>query len=141
MMQFLTTDDLKAGIIDKLLYERNEEGIDDILATIEQHNISLIRSKLDNLYDVDAIFAETGNTRHYLIIKILMKLTIYDFVRRNASRKVPEDYVREWEWAMKTLEQIATGNMVPDGLPPYTDESGNTPNTLWGNTTNKDFYI
>lgn len=140
-MVFLTNDDLKAGIIDKLLFERAEEGIDDILTTIEAQNISLIRTKLDGLYDVDAIFAQTGNMRHYLIIKILMKLSLYDFVRRNAARKVPEDYVREWEWAMKTLEQIASGHLNPDGLPPYVDENGDTPNTLWGNTTNNDFYI
>ncbi len=138
---FLTSADLQSHIIDQFLSERSQEPLTEILESLEVQNIALIKTKLKGRYDIDAIFAAAGAERHYLIIKILVKLVLYDFIRRNAARKVPTDYVTEWEWAMKLLEQIKAGKETPDGLPIFVNEDGTTGRIIYGNNKNTDFYI
>jgi len=140
-MNWLTDLDLETQAFDKFLMQDNSTNRDEILTNIEHQNIELIKAKLNNKYDTQAIFSTSGNDRHWLIVKILAILVIYDFFRRNAARKIPKDYQERYEWAMKLLEDIKAGNEVPAGLPFYTDETGNEPNLLYGNNKNKDFYI
>lgn len=139
--KFLIPGDIEAHILAQFLNERTQEPQTEILETLELQNIELIKSKLQGRYDVDSIFSATGNARHYLIIKILVKLVLYDFIRRNAARKVPTDYVSEWEWAMKLLEQIKAGKETPDGLPPLLNEDGSNSRIIFGNNKNADYYI
>jgi len=140
--KFLIVADLQSHIIDQFLTERNAEPQTAILEDLELQNIAIIKTKLKGRFDVDAIFNATGSERHYLIIRILVKLVLYDFIRRNAARKVPTDYVKEWEWAMATLEKIKAGKEVPDGLPVPTDENGETVNrVIYGNNKNTDYYL
>ena len=140
--KFLIVADLQSHIIDQFLTERNAEPQTAILEDLELQNIAIIKTKLKGRFDVDAIFNATGSERHYLIIRILVKLVLYDFIRRNAARKVPTDYVKEWEWAMATLEKIKAGKEVPDGLPVPSDENGETVNrVIYGNNKNTDYYL
>lgn len=140
--KFLIAADLQSHIIDQFLTERNAEPQTPILEDLELQNIAIIKTKLKGRFDVDAIFNATGSERHYLIIRILVKLVLYDFIRRNAARKVPTDYVKEWEWAMATLEKIKAGKEVPDGLPVPTDENGETVNrVIYGNNKNTNYYL
>ena len=139
---YITQLDLDTGIFRTLQHERNDEDTVAILENIELQNIELIKTKLNGRYDIDAIFQATGINRHYLIIKILTALIVYDFIRRNAARKVPKDATEDWEWAMKLLEQIKSGKETPDGLPDAVSENGDTiERLLWKNNKNKDFYI
>lgn len=140
--QFLTTEDLQANIIDQFLNERSAEPQTAILETLELQNIEIIKTKLKGRFDVTEIFAAVSAERHYLIIRILVKLVIYDFIRRNAARKMPADFVKEWEWAMNTLEKIKAGKEVPDGLPLIKNEDGEVvKKVIHGNNRNTDFYI
>lgn len=138
---FLIPGDLEAHIIAQFLNERSAEPQTAILESLELQNIALIKSKLKGRYDTEAIFAAAGAERHYLIIKILVKLVLYDYIRRNAARKVPDDYTKEWEWAMKLLETIKAGKETPDGLPAFVNEDGTTGRIISGNNKNTDFYI
>jgi hypothetical protein len=137
---YLTAADLKVGMIDKFINERSEENINEVLEGIELQNIALIRAKLSGRFDVDAIFNATGTDRDYLIIQILTKLTLYNFVRRNAARKVPEDYMEDWKWANKQLDMLAAGTLVPSDLPAVINEA-TTGGTFYGNNYNKDWNI
>ena len=140
--KFLTNIDLESNIIDQFLNERSTEPKTEILENLELQNIEIIKSKLKGRYDIDAIFEATGTDRHYLIIRILVKLVLNDFVRRNAARKVPETFVKEWEKTMKLLETIKAGKEVPDGLPLLTESNGNTKNSVkYGNNRNSNYYI
>lgn len=139
--KFLIPGDLEAHIIAQFLNERSAEPQTAILESLELQNIEVIRSKLKGRYDTDAIFEAAGGDRHYLIIKILVKLVLYDYIRRNAGRKVPTDYVKEFDWAMKLLEAIKAGKEVPDGLPSFINEDGTTDRIISGNNKNEDFYI
>lgn len=141
-LNFLLQADLDAQIINQFVVERADEDVTEILKTIEKQQIAVIKAKLKGRYDIDAIFNATAENRHYLIIKILSVLVVYNFIRRNAARKVPTDYFKEWEWAMKTLESIKAGKELPEGLPVAKDEKGNDKSFLMhGNNSNNDFYI
>lgn len=141
-LQFLEAADLESQILIQLLTEKNAANYQPVIDSLEAQNIALIKSKLTGRYDVDAIFEAEAADRHWLIIKILVKLTVYDFVRRNAARKVPEDYVKEWEWAMKMLELIKAGKETPEGLPVPQDEDGNdVGRIIYGHSRNDDYYI
>ncbi|KAB8153412.1 hypothetical protein EZY14_009270 [Kordia sp. TARA_039_SRF] len=141
-MIFLNDNDLRSQIQPQFLTEKGQENPNEILDDLELQNIALIKTKLKGKYDTEAIFNALPLERHYLIIKILSKLVIYDFVRRNAARKVPADYVKEWEWANKILEQIKSGKEDPDGLPPLQSDNEDVSTTiLYGNNKNEDYYF
>ena len=138
-MDFLTIEDLTAHTKEAFLNQNDPEGRAAI-DTIELQNIQLIKSKLNGLYDLDALFDE--NNKHPLIVRVLTKLVIYDIIQRNSARKVPSDVKDDYKWAMKWLEDVQAGKENPVDLIRATDDEGNTiPNTIFGNTTNNNNYI
>lgn len=137
-MQFLTTDDLTARIHGRLLDESILDGA-DVLDIIEGQNISLFTSKLNARYDTDALFSQTGEDRHPLIVKYLTVFVLYDVIRRNAARKVPIDLVELRKEAMAWLDAVRDGVEHPTGLP--LSETGGENDVLYGNNKNLDFYL
>ena len=140
-MVFLEQIDLETAMFQQFFNQDNSPNKDEILSNIEQQNIALMKSKLNGKYDTEAIFTASGANRHWLIIKLLTKLVIYDFIRRNAARKVPKDMREEWEWAMAMLEKIKAGKETPEGLPEYVAPDGTTGKVIYGNHKNKNFYV
>lgn len=152
-MIYLEKEDLITSAFQRLIDESTGdtptegETIEDvrtrILNEVESKNIALITSYIGTRFDVLLIFNEDEPIRNELIVTILVKLCLYDIVRRNAARKVPADFKEEYDKAMELLEKIATGKIPVSGLPGLTDGNGNpvSSNTLWGNNSNKDFYI
>jgi len=140
-MQYLTDIDLQTGSYQIFLDNDPAANMPEIIDSIEAQNIALIRAKLNGRYDTGAIFSATGPDRHWLIVKILVKLVLYDLFRRNAARKIPEDIRQDWEWAMEMLEKIKAGTEVPEGLPELTTDDGESPNILFDNRRNDNFYI
>lgn len=144
-MIFLTDIDLQSHAFQRFINEsKGDENIsaNEVIDTLEKQNIDLIKMKLNGRYDVAAIFAHTGAGRHFLIVKILTNLVLYDLFRRNAARKVPEDIQENYEWAMKLLENIKAGKEQPVGLDIIKDAEGEpVPTVIWGNNSNKNYYI
>lgn len=151
-MIYLEKEDLIARSFERFIDESSGdvpgdgESIEDvrerILDQTELKNIKLVSSYLGTRYDVEAIFDEEDPIRSELIVDILVRLCLFDIVRRNAPRKVPEDYKEEYEKAIELLQKIATGRIPVDGLPPATDGEGNpVSDAIWGNIKNERFYI
>jgi hypothetical protein len=139
---FLEDGDLESAILAQFLNERSDEPQLAILEVIEKKKISLIKTKLNKRYDLSAIFDATGDDRNFYILDLLIKLVIYDFIRRNAARKMTKDIKEDYDDAMKSLEAIKAGKEVPDGLPSITDTEGNTvARVTSGNNKNSNFYI
>jgi len=138
---FLAAEDFEPHIQSKLLTANSENPIATIMEPIEKQNIAFIRSKLSGRYDMDPVFIETGDDRNQVILKILLRMCLYDFIRRNAARKVPDDYREDYNWAIKELEKLQGGFSYAD-LPPYKDGEGEEiAKPIWANTTNNDNYI
>ena len=139
---FLEDGDLESAIIAQFLTERSAEAPTTILENIEKKKIATIKAKLKGRFDIDAIFEAAGDERNFYILDILIKLVLYDFIRRNAARKVPTDYKEEFDLAMKTLEAIKAGIEVPDGLPSIKDDEGNVVDKIIiANTSKRNNYI
>ena len=141
-MTYLIKDDLIVDAYERFIDESsNDENF--ILDDLEKRGISYIKTILGTRYNVALIFDEVTPIRNETIIQILTKWMLYKLIRRNAARKVPTDYKEDYDEAMKSLKDIATGTIVLSDLPTPTDENGNpiNSNAIFGNNTNKDFYI
>lgn len=141
-MKYLSKQNIITLIHERFIDESSDNDL-DILGEIEAKNIALIKSYIGSRYNVDVIFDVEEPIKNELLISILTRLTIYDLIRRNAARKVPADYKENYDQAIKDLKEISTGAIKPSGLPLPTDENGKPikSTSLWGNNSNKDFYI
>lgn len=140
-MIYLEKDYLQTHIFERFLEESSADYM-DMLDNAEAEQIGVIKSMLAGRYDVALIFNEDAPIINEVLKRILSKLVIYDAVRRNAARKVPTDYKDEYDWAMAMLEKLSTGKIVLDDLPkPPLNPDGTSGTTLWGNNSDKNFYI
>lgn len=152
-MIYLEKEDLVALSFERFIDESSGdtaaqgETIEDvrerILNDVEAKNIALISSYIGTRFETDVIFDEAEPLINELIKNILVKLCLYDIIRRNAARKVPTDIREDYDNAIELLQKIATGRLPINGLPIATDEDGNpiTSESVWGNNKNEDFYI
>lgn len=137
-MVYITKDDLVEVIKTRLLDDSIENG-DTMLDSMESKAIDFVVSYIGGKYDTDAIFSEPVK-RNGLLVYIISRLVVYWAVRRNAARKVPEDYIDLYSNAISLLEKIQEGSQSLEGLPKKEPEVGNG-SLLYGNTTKDDFFI
>lgn len=138
-MIYLTKDDLITDAFEKLIDESSNDKA-GVLDAQEKRAVEYVKSMIAGRYDVNTIF--TTPIRNEVLVSIISRITLYNIIRRNAARKVPTDYVEDYNKAIEQLEKISSGRIQLDDLPPAVDENGNPESTsLWGNNSNKDFYI
>lgn len=122
--------------------DESSQNDEEIIDQIELTQIAVIKTYLGTRYDVNTIFDEDSPIENEVLKEILAKLVLYKLIRRNAARKVPNDYKEQFDEAMKTLKEIATGIILLDGVPPAIDSSGSVvSNSISGNLSNPNFYI
>jgi phage gp36-like protein len=141
-MQYLEKTDLITASFERFIDESTLDQV-ETLDNVEAQNIALIKSYIGSRYDVEMIFDEDEPVKNELITRILVKLCLFDIIRRNAARKVPADFKEEYDKAIELLEKIAYGKLPVSGLPVPTDDDGNPieSTTISGNNTNENFYI
>lgn len=138
-MQYINKYDLTVCIQNNLL-EDNTQANDTILDNIETETIALAAGYLAGRYDTTRMFA-TPPVRNGVLVQIISAITVYRVVRRNAARKVPEDYHNLYTDAIRLLERIQAGSLALEGCPAITAPDGSTGKLMYGNTTNPDFFI
>ena len=122
--------------------DESSQNDDEIIDKIELTQIAIIKTYLGTRYDVNTIFDEDSPIENEVLKEILAKFVLYKLIRRNAARKVPNDYKEQFDEAMKTLKEIATGIIRLDGVPSAVDSSGSVvSNSMSGNLSNPNFYI
>lgn len=136
-MKFLTNNDLESQLFEEFIDDSLPEDI-LVLNAIESQMIAVVKSKLRQRFDVDAIFSATGTDRDDLIISVLVPLVIYKIIKRNAARKVPTDAKDDYDAAMKWLNDVRDGDESPD-LPLL--ETTPFKEVHHGNNTNEDLYF
>lgn len=142
-MKYIDETDLASVIQERFLDEStaNIAGDQTILNNIEAKAIEYVISYITGRYKTDLIFSKTIPLASGILKQIIAQIVVYRAVKRNASRKVPEDYVTLMSDATKQLERIQSGAMSLVGMPLQTDDLGNTTPVLFGNTTNKSNFI
>lgn len=152
-MKYLDDTDLTTDSYKRFITESSGDGHDQqsIIDDCEARAIAIANTYLSNRYDVQSVFGTPENDdpptpaipgiRNELLAEIITKITLYKLFRRNAARKVSTDIKEDYDWAIKMLEKIQTGRTILD-LPPALDEEGNArSNSIWGNSSNRDFYL
>jgi phage gp36-like protein len=139
-MRYINRDDLIALIQEPLLNSSivGADGqIDEtILDSIEQNAIDLAKGYLTGRYDTDKIF-DIPPIRNGILAQAISMIVIYRAVRRNAARKVSEDFNSFYTDAIAMLSSIQTEELPLEGVP----VPDITVPLLYGNTTNTDFFI
>lgn len=126
---------------ERFIDESAEEDM-AILDQIELRQIAIIKSYIGTRYNIAEIFVEDSEHESEVIKDILAKMVMYKLLKRNAARKVPTDAKEQYDEAMKTLKDVATGVIFLSDLPPAVDSNGAVvSNSISGNLSNKNFYI
>ncbi len=145
-MKYINKDDLISIIQERLmnesvaLAEATELEANEILDNIELKVIDLVISYIAGTYNTNMIFGATP-IRNGVLVQIIASIVVYRSVKRNAARKVPDDYVELYKEAIKFLERIQSGAMTLVDCPKLTTTEGTPVSPVWGNNTNKDFFI
>ncbi|MDR0872996.1 MAG: DUF1320 domain-containing protein [Prevotellaceae bacterium] len=139
-MKYITREDLIEVIQGRLLDESVSELPDELLNGLESKAIEFAISYISGRYDTTVIFGEPP-MRNNLLVQAIAMIVVYRAVRRNAARKVADDFPDMYSEAIKILSNIQTGAQSLVGLPEVTGDTGTTGSLMYGNTTNKDFFI
>jgi len=142
-MVYIDDTDLASVIQERFLDDStaNIAGTDAILVDLEQKAIDYVVSYITGRYNTDLIFTTVEPMRNGVLRQIIAQIVVYRAVRRNAARKVPEDYVTLMSDSTKQLERIQSGAMSLPSLPLITASDGTTSSLMTGNSTNTDFFI
>jgi len=142
-MKYIDDTDLASVIQQRFLEDStaNIAGDDSILNDLEQKAIDYVISYITGRYNTELIFTEGEPILNGVLRQIIAQIVVYRAVRRNAARKVPEDYVTLMSDSTKQLDKIQSGAMSLPGLPLITAPDGTTSSLMYGNNTNKDYFI
>jgi phage gp36-like protein len=136
-LYFLEKHELTAQIFEEYLDDSIEDDL-DVLDQIELENISLMKGKIRDRYDVSKVFSKSEIYEDKpLIKKVLCALINYSVIRRNKARKIPSTFNDEYKWAMSWLSDIKDGKETPV-LPVLVSTRKEV---KWGNNKNEDFYL
>ena len=97
---------------------------DDNRANAEDEAIEEIASYLRPKYDTSALFSAEGNERNRLIVMYACDIALYHMSASLPQKMGTEIRKERYERAIKWLEGVQAGKIVPD-LPVATDEEGN----------------
>jgi phage gp36-like protein len=146
-MKYINKEDLIAVIQERLMLESvaMSPGVEldnnELLNNIEQKAIDFAISYISGKYDTEVIFNEETPVRNGVLVQVIASIVVYRSVRRNAARKVPEDYIQLYSDAKKDLERIQSGAMNLIDCPKLTKTDGTSVSPVYGNNTNKNFFI
>lgn len=108
-----------------------EHVMDDISAnddaTVQQcieAAVGEMKSYMSSRYDVDTIFAATGDNRDPLILENTKVIAVWNLIRLSNSELIYQQWRERYDRVVKFMEQVASGSIAP-ALPIATDESGN----------------
>lgn len=133
-MAFLTNEDYKV-VIGATALNIADQSTPGNRENAEKEAIEEISGYLRPKYDVEAVFAAEGAKRNSHIVMITCDIALYNLVSSTPQRMGMEIRKERYERAIKWLEGVSKGNIVPD-LPLAKDEDGNPANPLrWGSAT------
>lgn len=138
-MVYITDEDV-CCVIQDAMSKASIEKQPDILDTLEGQVIDEVKSYIGGRFDVEKIFARPP-LKNGMLVRIITCLTVYRAIRRNAARKVPEDYVEMNSWAYDALIRISDGKMPLPGLPETVDPETGRPLSFWGNNRKPEYFF
>lgn len=120
---FITDQDYKTVIGEQALKVVSQVSSEN-RRTAEQQAIEEIAGYLRPIYDTVEIFQMQGEDRNKLIVMYTCDIAIYHMAASTPQKMGMEIRKERYERAIKWLEGVQAGKIVPD-LPLATDEEGN----------------
>ena len=138
-MIYIKQEDIKANIQETMLQASIEKD-SGILDTLEAQTIDEVKSYIGARYDTYKIFVNPPIING-MLVRIIVSLVTYRAIRRNAARKVPDDYTEMRDWAYGVLENIRDGIMplpdIPKAVAPETGEKL----SLFGSNRKPEYFL
>ena len=119
---FITDQDYKVVIGEQALKVVSQVSQDN-RANAETEAVEEISGYLRPKYDTDAIFSATGTERNRLIVMYTCDIALYHMTASAPQKMGMEIRKERYERAIKWLEGVQAGKIVPD-LPLATDQEG-----------------
>lgn len=138
-MIYIKQEDIKANIQETMLQASIEKD-SGILDTLEAQTIDEVKSYIGARYDTSKIF---GNPPiiNGMLVRIIVSLVTYRAIRRNAARKVPDDYTEMRDWAYGMLENIRDGIMPLPDIPQAVDPETGEKLSLFGSNRKPEYFL
>lgn len=138
-MRYITLEDI-ISVIQEPMLQSSVEKDTSIIEKLEQGSIDEVCSYIGGRYDCGKIFASPP-VINGMLQRIITCMVVYRAIRRNAARKVPEDYVEMYSWAYDTLGRIRGGEMPLNEVPEVVDpDTGKVP-SIWGSNRKEEYYF
>ena len=130
---FITEEDFKVVASEaalKTITQADESNQENAIAEAIEEVAGYLRPK----YDITKIFAAQGDERNRQIVMYTADIALYNMIAAQPQRLGSEVRKERYDRAIKWLEGVQAGKIVPD-LPTATDDEGETVNTglVWGN--------
>ena len=103
-------------------------------------NLDEIKSYIGARYDTSKIFGDTP-IANGMMTRIIVCIVTYRAIRRNAARKVPDDYSEMQEWAYGVLEKIRDGIMTLPDAPLAVDPDTGEKLSLFGSNRKPEYFL
>lgn len=121
---FITDEDYKVVIGDtalKVISQTDEANRNNAEAEAQEEISGYLRPK----YDCSAIFSAEGSERNRQIVMYTCDIALYHMVSAMPQKMGSEIRKKRYERAIKWLEGVQAGKIIPD-LPLAVDEEGNS---------------
>lgn len=122
-MSFITQEDFKVVSSEaslKAITGADPDNISNAIAEAQEEVAGYLRPK----YDTDRIFATEGDGRNRQLVMYTTDIALYNMIASLPNRMGYETRKERYERAIKWLEGVQAGKIVPD-LPIATDDTGN----------------
>ncbi|MBD3748520.1 MAG: DUF1320 family protein [Sphingobacteriales bacterium] len=141
-MRYISSDDLKVDSQERFIVDSTADNVDAIDGIVTKV-VEMVITYLSGRYNTTLIFDVVAPIRNEVLVDIIVRISLYKIFRRNPARKVSTDIKEDYDAAMKELERINSGRTTLANLPTPTTIEGEQPNAdlIWGNTSNRDYYI
>lgn len=120
---FINEEDYKVVIGDSALKVISQCSAENI-ANAETEAIEEISSYLRPVYDTKTIFSATGSDRNRLIVMYTADIALYHLTASQPQRMGSEVRKERYDRAIKWLEGVQSGKIVPDLPVMEDDDSG-----------------
>jgi phage gp36-like protein len=141
-MAFLALEDYSVQIKSDL-FTRLLEGDDTVRTKAEAKAISQAMSRLNVRYDINAVFAATGDARNEELVMYLVDMALYHIYSRMAPGQIPKLREDRYADALMWLKNVSSGDWQPL-LPKVGDADGDGVDdkevVQWGSNTPRDPY-
>lgn len=112
-MAFLVEADLHTVILSDELTEITR-GDNTVLESALSAAVEEMRTYLYDAFDVDTIFAETGDDRHRMLVKIGSDIAVWFLYARVQAGQSMEDRRQRYDRAINWLKQVQKSGMYAD---------------------------